>query len=148
MSFLHQPIDICIKVFNPSGVETKIFQANYVNAMAADALAPCIARPSTCIMLTKQDRWVLVFNEKGFQQPVSIQYWEIIQAMEIYSYFTETNLGCQGLLLMHHQAKKRWDISLAALQWYHISIILPATPMFVEQLFEANNKGNTKTSHY
>ena len=38
--------------------------------MAADALAPCLARSSATMTLTTQDKWVLVFHWEGFQLPV------------------------------------------------------------------------------
>ena len=50
----------------------------YVNTMAVDALASCIARSSVTMVLTMQDKWVLVFHKEGFQLPVLSQFWEII----------------------------------------------------------------------
>ena len=41
---------------NPSGAKTGISHANYVNPMAADALAPCVARPSTDMGLILWDK--------------------------------------------------------------------------------------------
>ena len=38
--------------------------------MAADAVAPCSAKPSETMVLTMTDKGVLVFDEEGFQQPV------------------------------------------------------------------------------
>ena len=38
---------------NPSGAETRIFQGNYVNIMAADALTPSFARSSTTMIFTE-----------------------------------------------------------------------------------------------
>ena len=37
---------------NAFDAEVEIFWDNYVNAMAVDALAPCIIRPSAAIVLT------------------------------------------------------------------------------------------------
>ena len=42
--------------------------------MAADALTPCVARPSTAMLLTMHDKQVLGFHEEGFQQPVPFPY--------------------------------------------------------------------------
>ena len=50
-------LSLCFK-FNPSGAETGILQ---VNTMAADALAPYVARPSAAMVLNKQDKQVLIF---------------------------------------------------------------------------------------
>ena len=38
-------------MFSHAGVETETFQNNYVNTMAAEAPAPCIAKSSTTIVL-------------------------------------------------------------------------------------------------
>ena len=35
--------------------------------MAADALAPCVARTSAAMVLNKRNKQVLVFYEQGFQ---------------------------------------------------------------------------------
>ena len=56
--------EICI---NPSGVETKIFQANWVNTMAADDLAPSFARPSAVMELTVCNLDIMVFIGSKFQ---------------------------------------------------------------------------------
>ena len=50
--------------------------------MSTDALAPCIARTSTAMILTVQARQVLVSSEEGFQLRVSSQCSEI-SAMRI-----------------------------------------------------------------
>ena len=41
----------------PCGANTGIFQ-NYINVIAEDALAPCIARSSTIMIVTMQDKRV------------------------------------------------------------------------------------------
>ena len=38
--------------------------------MAADALAPCVARPSATMVLTKQDKKLFVFHEERSELPV------------------------------------------------------------------------------
>ena len=38
--------------FNPFGAQARILQDNWANTMAADALAPCVARPSAAMVLT------------------------------------------------------------------------------------------------
>ena len=49
--------------------------------MTADALIPCVARPSAAVILTAEDKWVIVFyNEEGFQWPVHSKGWEIIHS--------------------------------------------------------------------
>ena len=37
--------------------------------MAADALAPCISRPSAAMILIMQEKQVFVFHQEGFQLP-------------------------------------------------------------------------------
>ena len=65
-----------ICVFNLLGAEARILQ-NWVNIIAADALAPCTARSSVAMILTVLDDWFLVFHEEGFEIDELIQYWEI-----------------------------------------------------------------------
>ena len=57
---------------------------NLVNTIAADGLAPWVARPSAAMVLNMQDKQVLVFHEEGFQLPVSSQWWEIIENANMY----------------------------------------------------------------
>ena len=55
--------------------------ANLVNTgtMAADALAPCVARSPAARVLTSQDEWELVFHNEEFHVPVASQFWEMIE---------------------------------------------------------------------
>ena len=64
-----------------------MFQDSLVNTMAADALAPSLARSSAAIVLTMQDGRVLVFHEEGFQLPVASQCWEMMENVDVFSYF-------------------------------------------------------------
>ena len=52
-----------------------------VNTIAADALAPCVAKTSAAMVLNVSNKKVLVFNEEAFQQvlPTPCQWWEIIE---------------------------------------------------------------------
>ena len=54
---------------NPSGAEMGILQLNLVNIMAADALAPCVARSSAAMILIVCNVDILVFLGGEFQQP-------------------------------------------------------------------------------
>ena len=47
--------------------------------MAADALAPGVARPSATLVLIMQNKQVLASHEEGFQLPKLSQCWEIIE---------------------------------------------------------------------
>ena len=60
---------------NPSGAEIMIFQAKLINTMAADVLAPSVARSSATMALTMQHKWILV--AEGFQILVPSPYWEM-----------------------------------------------------------------------
>ena len=50
-------------IFNLYGAETEIFWDHWVNTITADALAPCVARSSAIMVLTKHDKQVLTFHE-------------------------------------------------------------------------------------
>ena len=58
---------------NNPGAANGIFCDNWVHTMAADALTPCITKPSATIVLTMQDKQVPVFCEGGFQTHASFQ---------------------------------------------------------------------------
>ena len=47
------------------------------NAMAADHLAPCVARPYTTMLLTPQGKWTHVFQEKEFEWPEPFPVWQM-----------------------------------------------------------------------
>ena len=49
------------------------------NTVAADDLAPGVPRLSVTMLLTMQDKGVLVFHEEGFQIPAPSQHWETIK---------------------------------------------------------------------
>ena len=51
--------------------------------MAADAMAPCIAKPSAAEVLTMKDKFVFVFLEEGLQLTVPPQ----CQGQKIQMYF-------------------------------------------------------------
>ena len=53
-------------------------EKKYVYTMAADALAPCVAKSSASKLLTMQDKCTLVLHKEGFQQRVPSQSWEMI----------------------------------------------------------------------
>ena len=42
--------------------------------MDADALAPCVTKPSSAMALTMQGKRIILFHKKGFQLPASLQY--------------------------------------------------------------------------
>ena len=60
-------------ILNPSGVETRISQDNWLNTIDAGALAPWIARSLPTMEITLQDAHVLVFDNEGIQLPVPFQ---------------------------------------------------------------------------
>ena len=57
--------------------------------MGADALAPCITRPSAAMVLTIQNtwKWVLIFGDVGFQRSVHSLFWEVIENANIFFMF-------------------------------------------------------------
>ena len=48
---LSQHSDSLTVSFNPQGARTELTRFNWVNIMAADALAPCVARTSAAMIL-------------------------------------------------------------------------------------------------
>ena len=59
------------------GAETRLYRANEVNIIAADVLAPYVARTSAAMVLILQDEWLLVFLDEGFQEPAPHQCGEM-----------------------------------------------------------------------
>ena len=64
-----------------SGAESRISQDYSVNTMAANALAPCVARLSATMVSIMQIKQVLVFHEEGFQHVASFQCGEMINPL-------------------------------------------------------------------
>ena len=56
--------------FNSSGAETGIFWKNWVRTIAANVTATCVARFSTVMIMTMQDKWALVLVEEEYCQSV------------------------------------------------------------------------------
>ena len=56
--------------------------------MAADVLAPYIARLSATKALTVQDKWVLNIHKEVFQLPAPLRCWEIIENGNIFEFST------------------------------------------------------------
>ena len=72
--------------------KTRIFQDNWVNITAADALAPCITRPSATIEFTVQDQESLSSTYKDFNCPAQSHCWEMIENANIFR-VSKNNLG-------------------------------------------------------
>ena len=69
----------------PLGHASDLIWYYKVNTMAADALAPCVARTSAAMILTMCKLDILDFLGNAFQQPVMFPLWEMMQ--NAYSYF-------------------------------------------------------------
>ena len=52
---------------------SKLIWVNILTIIGADALAPCIARPSAAMILIMYNRQVFVLHEEGIQLPVPCQ---------------------------------------------------------------------------
>ena len=63
----------------PLGDETGVFPENKVNTIVIDRLAPCVARSSTAMVLTKRDQYVYNFREGGFPWPGPYLRWQITE---------------------------------------------------------------------
>ena len=61
------------RVVNPYHVKAQIIADELVNTMAAEALAPCVTRSSTAMVLTTLERNLLHFHEKQFELHVLFQ---------------------------------------------------------------------------
>ena len=59
--------------------------------MAADALAPGVARPSAAIILTISDTNVMVLLETESEQPPVFKYWEGMYNSNTYFYYLKQN---------------------------------------------------------
>ena len=77
------PILVDGKLVNDSGVEIEIFWENYVNTMAADALATCITRTSAAMVLHMQVKPVLVHCYVSHMRRLSF---EELKKMQKYFY--------------------------------------------------------------
>ena len=55
--------------------------------MVADAPDPCVTRSSAAMILTMQNRYVIVLHKGGFQQPVSCQCGAMIEIENIGLWF-------------------------------------------------------------
>ena len=92
--------------------------------MAADALAPYVARTSSSMILTMSNRQVLVWFEEGFQLPVSYHCGDMTQNVNICLCSLLRNLARKGLIL-------KW---LPTLQWLrnsHYNLICISAVNFI-----------------
>ena len=69
--------------FNCADAEIGIFQKNEVNTMAADALAPCVARTSTAMVLTSSNKCILVIYKREEQRWIIVNWTQVINFSEI-----------------------------------------------------------------
>ena len=105
------PTHICVtrpQWVNTSGTETEIFQASQVNAIAADALALCIARPSAAMILTAWKVDIVVLSEfKKTTCQVSMSNHVKYEYVCIFLYKTAAHnrLKCQFV----HSAASNWS---------------------------------------
>ena len=65
--------------FNSSSSETGIWRENLVNTIAADDLAPSVARSSAAMVLSKWYQQVLVFHKVVSQADVPSYCWEVMK---------------------------------------------------------------------
>ena len=104
-----------------------IFRYNLGNSMIVDVLAPCVARPSTRIM---------VFRMDGYQLPAPTQCWEMIGNVNVFYEFNLTRVNHEGPLLptwvycyssMDKKSYAQWCMwwnneLIPKLQWLHVEI--------------------------
>ena len=65
--------------------------------MAADALAPCVAKASAAMILTLNDKQILVFNKKFFDYVDQPNAEELLK-LTMYFHFFQRNSACQELI--------------------------------------------------
>ena len=99
---------------NSSGAETRILHENEVNTLAADALAPCVARSSAAMLFNVHNRWVLIFHEEGVQPAVPSQCWAMIGNINIFCIFPKIHSAQQGLTHL----TSPWTKWLPFRRWY------------------------------
>ena len=75
--------------------DTRLFQGNKINIMAADALAPCVTRPSAAIILSTINLDIIVFVSSAFQQPASFGSWRMLWHANIFFMFSLKISGWQ-----------------------------------------------------
>ena len=51
---------------------------NQINTESADVLAPLVTRSSAAMVLTIQDKQILVLHVEGFQITTPFQFWEMM----------------------------------------------------------------------
>ena len=88
-----------------TGVESGIFQQNYVNIMAVHALSHCSIMSSAAIVLTALKRQVFVFHRDLFQLPAPSQNREMIENATCY---LENTMAAQWLIMI---PKPAWQQS-------------------------------------
>ena len=64
--------------------------------MVADALAPLVARPSATMLLTMEDKQVLVIHKVRFQLPLPSEFWELLENLNIFSCLLKLILYIKG----------------------------------------------------
>ena len=86
-----------ILFINPSGAKTGIIHENLVNTIAADALAPCVARSSAAMLLIMWDHQVLVFDEQEFLVLVPSRCREKMENIKTYFYVLSETSKAEGI---------------------------------------------------
>ena len=102
-----------VQIHLRNGTGTTIYQVNWIDTVADDALAPAITRSSTGMVLTMQDKRVLVFHMELFQTPLPSQCLGMIENV-ITSY--------PGIILRMHPAneRRRYIVMSSLIGWVHM----------------------------
>ena len=102
-------------VWGTTGDGTRIFRENWVNTIAADALAPCVARSSAAMALTMQDKQILVFHKAGFLLSVPCKCLEMSENVDKFLKFVEIDWAWQGLMAIgiDHDTVCPWVVCAA-----------------------------------
>ena len=108
--------------------------------MAADALAPYVARTSVTMRLTVQGKEVHVFHEGWFQLPVASQDWKIIENTNILLYFLKLRarwlvLQVNGRLVLEGPLRVYWHVA-CQIQLKPKDDSAPSTPKSVRRSYQ------------
>ena len=60
-----------------------------LSLLASNALDPCVAKSSATMLLTMQDKQVVVFHKEGFQLHATSQCLEMMRNANIFLWFIE-----------------------------------------------------------
>ena len=93
-------MELCLSCTNPSTWPLGFLNVSIIKNLdpsgTVDALAPSISRLSVAMVLTTQDKQLLIFHKEGFPLPVPSHQWEMIEKCKYIFIIPKINLARQG----------------------------------------------------